>query len=116
MGVLQTLTNYYIQLIFEDASQEAGATLQGREGQADEGKVRRRWQGQEEEVVQRKNQGQTEQRPSVRQDHLRKTLRRSSQIQTYHSLHRVRASQGQGIPRQIRTGRAPTKRTYQADR
>jgi hypothetical protein len=54
----------------------------------------RRWQGQEEEVVQRKGSRQVEQSGSVRQGYLRKIVQGSALLQADHPIGRVGKAEG----------------------
>merc|ERR1712142_777160 len=78
-----------------------------QQGHQEEGGIRW-WQGQEEEVVQGKDQGQVEQLGSLRQGHIRQVVQGSAHLQDYYSGHCQRKVEGARI-----SGQEGTHRTVQ---
>merc|ERR1712180_405625 len=73
----------------------------------------RRRQGQEKEVVQRESPGQAEQPDPLRPGHVRQTLQGGAQLQSHHTVSRLRETEDQGVTSQGCPQRTPQQRSNQ---
>ena len=80
---------YQVSVADTPAAVSSAAPQEGRQGRQEEGVFLRRWQGQEEEVVQGQAEGEAERGRLLRQELVREAQEGGSQLQAHHPLHHL---------------------------